>query len=115
MGYSEYDLDYAIQNTVFDSQELLEYVRLFNTPTVGASGAVYGVLLAYGMIFPNHLIYLYFLVPIRAKYVVLFLGIAELFSGLSSNDDVAHFAHLGGMLFGYVLLRFWKSNGRMNY
>jgi len=115
MGYSEYDLDYAIQNTVFDRQELLEYVRLFNTPTVGASGAVYGVLLAYGMIFPNHLIYLYFLVPIRAKYVVLFLGIAELFSGLSSNDDVAHFAHLGGMLFGYVLLRFWKSNGRMNY
>ena len=89
--------------------------RLLNTPMVGASGAVYGVLLAYGMIFPNHLIYLYFLVPIRAKYVVLFLGIAELFSGLSSNDDVAHFAHLGGMLFGYVLLRFWKSNGRMNY
>ncbi|MCX6244224.1 MAG: rhomboid family intramembrane serine protease [Bacteroidetes bacterium] len=81
------------------------------TPTVGASGAVYGILLAFGMMFPNMLVYLYFLVPIKAKWVVIGFGAFELFSGIRNNqtDNVAHFAHLGGMLFGLLLILYWKK------
>jgi membrane associated rhomboid family serine protease len=80
-------------------------------PTVGASGAIYGILLAFGMTFPNMLVYLYFLFPIKAKWVVIGFGALELFSGLRNNptDNVAHFAHLGGMLFGLLLILYWKK------
>jgi len=75
-------------------------------PTVGASGLVYGILLAYGLLFPNRLIYLYLIFPIKAKYFVLIFGALELFASWSgSSDNIAHFAHLGGMLFGFVYLR----------
>lgn len=82
-------------------------------PTVGASGAVFGVLLAFGMMFPNTIIYLYFAIPIKAKYFVMLYGLFELYSGVQSSpgDNVAHFAHLGGMLFGYLLIRSWKRHG----
>jgi membrane associated rhomboid family serine protease len=82
-----------------------------DVPTVGASGAVFGVLLAFGMMFPNTVIYLYFAIPIKAKYFVMLYGLFELYSGLQSNpgDNVAHFAHLGGMLFGYLLIRSWRK------
>ena len=85
---------------------------LVNTPTVGASGAVFGILLAFGMLFPNTLLYVFFAIPIKAKYFVFFYGIIELYLGLSNNptDNVAHFAHLGGMLFGYILLKYWQKN-----
>jgi len=74
-------------------------------PTVGASGLVYGILLAYGLLFPNRLIYLYFLFPIKAKYLVLIFGALELYASWSgSSDNIAHLAHLGGMLFGFVYL-----------
>lgn len=81
-----------------------------NIPTVGASGAVFGLLLAFGMMFPNTLIYLYFFIPIKAKYFVIFYGLFELYNGVVNNpgDNVAHFAHLGGMLIGFILLMFWK-------
>jgi len=76
-------------------------------PTIGASGLVYGILLAYGLLFPNRLIYLYFLFPIKAKYFVLIFGALELYASWSgSSDNIAHFAHLGGMLFGFVYLRY---------
>ena len=83
---------------------------LFNIPTVGASGAVFGLLLAFGMLFPNSRIYIYFLFPIKAKYFVMIFGAIELISGVSSRpgDNVAHFAHLGGMLFGFLLIKFWN-------
>lgn len=73
--------------------------------TIGASGAVYGILLAYGIIFPNRQIYIYFLFPIRAKYfVMLFIGL-EIFAGVTGTQDgIAHFAHLGGAAGGYLLL-----------
>ena len=81
-----------------------------NIATVGASGAVYGILLAFGMMFPNQYIYLYFFVPIKAKWFVLGYGLIELASGvLSTGDGIAHFAHLGGMIFGYFLIRYWKK------
>jgi len=85
---------------------------LINTPTVGASGAVFGILLAFGMLFPNTLLYIYFAIPIKAKYFVIGYGILELYLGISNNpaDNVAHFAHLGGMIFGYLLIKYWKNN-----
>ena len=84
---------------------------LINIPTVGASGAVFGVLLAFGMLFPNSLLYIYFAIPIKAKYFVILYGILELYLGVMNQpgDNVAHFAHLGGMLFGFLLIKYWKN------
>jgi membrane associated rhomboid family serine protease len=78
--------------------------------TIGASGAVFGILLAFGMMFPDRTIYMIFPpIPIKAKYFVAMYGIIELFSGLSRSDSgVAHFAHLGGLVVGYLLIKFWK-------
>ena len=91
---------------------IAEYIKFkADIPTVGASGAVFGVLLAFGMIFPNMIIYLYFAIPVKAKYFVFFYGLFELYTGFQNNptDNVAHFAHLGGMLFGFILLMVWKK------
>ena len=85
-------------------------------PTVGASGAVYGILLAFGMTFPNEYIYLYFLLPIKAKWFVVIYAALELFEGVShSMDGIAHFAHLGGMLFGLLLILWWRKHPFRNY
>ena len=90
---------------------------LYHTPTIGASGAVFGVLLAFGMLFPNTLIYIYFALPIKAKYFVMIYGAFELWSGIQNNpgDNVAHFAHLGGMIFGYFLIKYWRKNSQHFY
>lgn len=78
--------------------------------TVGASGAVYGILLAFGMMFPNERIYLYFLMPIKAKWFVVGYAVIELLEGLTMSDGIAHFAHLGGMLFGLLLILYWRKH-----
>ena len=80
-------------------------------PTVGASGGVFGILLAYGMAFPERRIMLLFPpIPMKAKYFVIMLGLLELYFGFSGvNNGIANFAHLGGMLFGYWLIRAWKQ------
>ena len=83
-----------------------EYLNMLTT--VGASGAVYGILLAFGMMWPNSRIYIYFAIPIKAKWFVIIYGLIELFSGFSSVDNVAHFAHVGGMLFGLGLILYWR-------
>jgi membrane associated rhomboid family serine protease len=78
-------------------------------PIIGASGAIYGLLLAYGLLFPNQPILIYFLFPIKAKYFVLIFGLLTFISAFSSNDNIAHFAHLGGMVVGYLYLRLdWR-------
>jgi len=84
---------------------------LYNTTTVGASGAVFGILLGFGMLFPNSVIYVYFAIPVKAKYFVMIYGAIELYFGFANNpgDNVAHFAHLGGMIFGYFLILYWKK------
>lgn len=86
---------------------------IVNGPTVGASGAIFGLLMAFGMLFPNAEIYIYFALPIKAKWFVLFYGLIELFSGLrnSAGDNTAHFAHLGGMIFGFILIKYWQKHG----
>ena len=83
-----------------------DYLNMLTT--VGASGAVYGILLAFGMMWPNSRIYIYFAIPIKAKWFVIIYGLIELFSGFSSVDNVAHFAHVGGMLFGFLLIMYWR-------
>ncbi len=84
---------------------------MVNVPTVGASGAVFGVLLAFGMLFPNtQLMLLFPPIPIKAKWFVLGYGAIELYLGVSQpGSSIAHFAHLGGMLFGFLLIRYWNS------
>lgn len=86
-----------------------------NIPMIGASGAVFGVLFAFGYMFPNAVINVYFAIPIRAKYFVALYALAELFFGIrnSVGDNVAHFAHLGGMVFAFFLLAFWKRKGKL--
>lgn len=98
----------------FGSLELLELKKLLlNMPiTVGASGSIFGLLLAFGWLFPEEKLFLMFIpVPIKARIFVLLYGVAELFLGVAqfSGDSIAHFAHLGGMLFGVVLILIWKE------
>lgn len=90
------------------------YQQLMGTPTVGASGAVYGVLLGYGMLFPNNVLQLLFPpITLKAKWFVLIFGVLELILGFSnSGGNIAHFAHVGGMIFGYFLVRYWRKKNR---
>ena len=96
-----------------------EMVRMkIDIPTVGASGAVFGVLLAFGMLFPNtRLMLLFPPIPIKAKWFVIGYGVIELFAGVLNQpgDNIAHFAHLGGMIFGFLLIKFWNKNQRKNF
>jgi membrane associated rhomboid family serine protease len=98
---------------------MAEYLNLMTT--VGASGAVYGILLAFGMLFPNSQMFVFPLpFPIKAKFFVIGYALIELFLGLGqTGDGVAHFAHLGGMIFGFLLIMYWrkksKNNGLFHY
>jgi membrane associated rhomboid family serine protease len=103
----------ALENSVTYVSQLKADV--LNAPVVvGASGAVFGLLLAYGMMFPNSLVYVYFALPIKAKYFVILYGAAELFSGIAQvpGDNVAHFAHLGGLVTGLLII--WYQKNRNN-
>ncbi|QHS61776.1 rhomboid family intramembrane serine protease [Chitinophaga agri] len=106
-------------NVIYDAKVFIsQFVQAYrNTVTVGASGAVFGLLFAFGYLFPNSLLYLYFFFPIKAKYFVGAYIIFELFAGIqnSAGDNVAHFAHLGGVLFSYILLKVWSKNNRRHF
>lgn len=110
-------MDASPQLALSESVELAKRFRteLLNAPVViGASGAVYGLLLAYGMMFPNSLLYLFFAIPVKAKYVVILYGVIGLFSGISGGGNVAHFAHLGGMISGLIIILYWRRKRRSN-
>lgn len=94
---------------------MTQYLNLWTT--VGASGAIYGILMAFAMTFPNERMFVIPIpFPIKAKYFVLIFGAIELLSGLSPRmgDNVAHFAHLGGMVFGLLLILYWRKKGDIN-
>lgn len=97
---------------------VLQYKKEFlNEPVVvGASGSVFGLLLAFGMMFPNSLIYMYFFFPIKAKWFVILYGLIELFGAVNpgQGDNIAHYAHLGGMLFGFFLMKYWQRKNHFH-
>lgn len=105
----------ALTNQIAEgSQSALQaYMRIKVTPTVGASGAIYGLLMAYAMLYPNARFSLIFPpISFNAATGVIIFAVIELFTGISGwMDGVAHFAHLGGMVFGYLLIRYWRRKG----
>ena len=108
------------RNYISQSIGLVEtvYSRVINVPMVGASGAIYGILMAFGMLFPNtQLMLLFPPIPIKAKYFVLILGGIAIYSQFmnSSGDNVAHLAHLGGMLFAFIMIKIWTKDKRNFY
>jgi membrane associated rhomboid family serine protease len=105
-----------IQDSIGFVKGLLQ--RQVNIPMVGASGAIFGILMAFGLLFPNTELFLLFVpFPIKAKYFVTFYGLYELYAGIQNrqSDNVAHFAHIGGMLFAFVLLKYWNSQRKKFY
>ena len=109
---------YISQIAENSQQAMMAYQTLKMTPTVGASGAIYGVLIGYAMLFPDSVLTLIFPpVSLKAKWFVIIFAVIELFTGIQSISSVgggiAHFAHLGGMLFGWLLILYWKKKNRM--
>ena len=109
---------YDSVNTGIAVIPMAEYLNLMTT--VGASGAIYGILLAFGMLFPNSQMFVFPIpFPVKAKYFVMGYAALEIFLGLgASTDGVAHFAHLGGMIFGFILIMYWRkknNNGQFYY
>lgn len=113
-------LDPNITSIRYDTVEELNYSKKFfsayHNGLVGASGCIFGLLIAYGMMFPNHELFLMFIpVPIKAKWFVLGYGAVEFFLAFQNrpDDNIAHFAHLGGMLVGYIMLKIWQRQGKL--
>lgn len=121
---SPYEVAYVLENGLealrqgknFVLPSLAELNLIINTPTVGASGAIYAILLAFGMLFPNERMFVFPIpVPIKAKFFVLAYAVIELYLGVTGTPDgVAHFAHLGGMLFGLVLILYWRKKRKIS-
>lgn len=88
----------------------LSFMGFYDRTVVGASGAVFGILIAFGMLFPNRYIFLWFLIPIKAKYLVGGLAVIEILAGISGRGgSVAHLAHVGGMVVGFAYLKWWRG------
>lgn len=107
-----------LQARVFIANGIAQaYQQLLMTPTLGASGAIYGVLIGFAMLYPQARLTLIFPpIPMTAKWLVIIFAAIELFSGINGiQESVAHFAHLGGMLFGWLLIRWWRKHGKLYY
>lgn len=107
----------AIIHTLVQDYEITQGLVNVNQPTVGASGALFGILVAFAMYWPNTELYIMFIpVPIKAKYLVIGYAAYELFAGVSGfQAGIAHFAHLGGALFGFILVKYWNRNNRSSF
>ena len=115
--YIQYAMELSHYDSVNTGLSIIPMAEFLNMmTTVGASGAVYGILLAFGMLFPETKMFVFPIpFPIKAKFFVIGYAVIELLSGFgSSGDGVAHFAHLGGMIFGFLLLVYWKKKNRNN-
>jgi membrane associated rhomboid family serine protease len=119
-------VDYIIQNGYsliksgqnFSNEILGRLNLIYNIPTVGASGAVFGVLIAFAMLFPNtELMFIFIPVPIKAKYIIPAYAVLELFFGVANfkGDNIAHFAHLGGAFVGFIIVKIWNANRKTFY
>lgn len=112
---------YIDANDLTANQRILLFDRkdeiLRNNVVVGASGSLFGLLGAFGLLYPNREIYVYFLFPIKAKWLVTFYGLSEIVAGLQNNplDNVAHFAHIGGLIVGLIIVLIWKRDRRNFY
>lgn len=108
---------YFKEGKVFTDLTMQDLQLLLYTPTVGASGAIFGVLLAFGVLFPNtQLMLLFPPIPIKAKYFVLAYGGIELYLAFTQpGSNIAHAAHLGGMLFGFILIKYWQKTTKTLY
>lgn len=117
--YMEYFFAWSQCTAVSTSAGIIPMEAFLNQlNTVGASGAVYGILLAFGMLFPNSEMFVFPIpMPIKAKYFVIGYAVIELLLGITGGDGVAHFAHLGGMLVGFILIIYWrkKNGGRQQF
>lgn len=115
MFVSEWEISRLMAQYSANDPGLIHYIN--TTVTIGASGAVFGILIAFGMLHPNdRLMLLIPPIPIKAKYFVMIYGALELVLGFSQpTSSIAHFAHIGGMLFGFLLLWYWKSRGKIYY
>ena len=102
-------------DALMEAGKIASATAVLGTPTVGASGAIYGVLLGYGMLFPDNRLQLIFPpVAMKAKWFVIIFGAIELITGLTGmGGNIAHFAHLGGMLFGLIMILIWKKQNRL--
>jgi membrane associated rhomboid family serine protease len=82
---------------------------MMNLPTIGASGSIYGLLLAYGLLFPDRVLYLYFVIPVKAKYCVILFGLIELVALMGTSSNINHYAHLAGIFFGVLWFFYWSK------
>ncbi len=121
LGVSYFEI-LNMKSVVAESVTNLPYLNAvlearINAATVGASGAVFGILLAFGVLHPNSIIMLLIPpIPIKAKWFVVIYGVIELTMGVArSSDGIAHFAHVGGMIFGFLLLYYWKKTSRIYF
>lgn len=97
------------------TQIAISFVTQQPSVLLGASGSLFGLLVAFAMMFPNTQLNLYFVLPVKAKYLVIGYAVYELYNGFFSHDNVAHFAHLGGLLAGIIILLIWKKNKTFFY
>jgi len=122
-SYGLYETYYDNPNNSSLKAQAIQFVQQIysvkiNIPMVGASGAIYGILMAFGLLFPNtQLMLLFPPIPIKAKYLVMILGGLAIYSGFTDNpgDNTAHFAHLGGMIVSYIVLKFWQKDKQSFY
>ncbi|AQG81559.1 rhomboid family intramembrane serine protease [Spirosoma montaniterrae] len=117
---NQYEAQPNSQRLVDGSVQIINryYLNQVDQPMVGASGAIFGVIMGFGLLFPNTELFLLFPpIPIKAKYLVIFYGAYELYSGVyrAQSDNVAHFAHIGGMLFAFILVKYWGSQRKTFY
>jgi membrane associated rhomboid family serine protease len=106
------------EKAIYGATIIIKDQWAINAPTLGASGAIFGCLAAFGYLFPNSLIYVYFMIPLKAKWFVLIYGGIELAMAIrnSAGDTIAHFAHLGGAITGFIIVYIWnKTNRRTLY
>lgn len=118
-------IDYSSGMVYFDTELVRGVGTVVDTyvpPLVGASGAIFGLIAAYGLLFPNTEFRLYFLIPVKAKWVAIGSAVYAVYSGVSplinedaAFDNVAHFAHLGGMIFGFILIKVWQKGRNQFY